>query len=178
MLRNSERRYGSVSKLLHWLIATSILGLIGLGWWMVGLSYYHPWYNSSLELHRSFGLLVLAFAVLLLGWKMVSPSPALQSELKAWERHAAHVVHLILILAMVVLPVSGYLISTSAGAGVSIFGLAEAPAVISISERLRDLAIEIHYYAAYATLSVIAVHAGAALKHQFVDKHGTLKRML
>jgi cytochrome b561 len=43
---------------------------------------------------------------------------------------------------------------------------------------VRNLAIFIHYYIAYGLVAVIALHAGAAVKHQFIDKHGTLKRML
>ncbi len=178
MLRNSKNRYGLVTKLLHWLIALGIIGLIGLGWWMVGLSYYDSWYNRGLELHRELGMLVLGLACVYLLWKVVSPSPPVQSELLSWEKMAAHVAHFLLILAMFAIPVSGYMISTSAGAGFSFFGLFQVPAVTAISNEMRDLAIDFHYYVAYGLIAVILAHAGGALKHQFIDKHGTLKRML
>jgi cytochrome b561 len=41
----------------------------------------------------------------------------------------------------------------------------------------REWAIRIHYYAAYGTLLLAALHAGAALKHQFIDRDGVLARM-
>ena len=178
MLTNGPCRYGLVSKLLHWLIAAGILGLAALGWWMVGLGYYDAWYNRSLKLHRAFGLAVLALAILFIGWRLVSPSPPLQAALKPWERWAARTMHVALLVATVAIPASGYLISTSAGAGVPVFGLFEVPAVAIVSDRVRDLAIAGHYYMAYGVIAVAAVHAAAALKHQFIDRHGTLRRML
>lgn len=178
MLSNRPDRYGLVSKLLHWLIAGGIIGLVALGWWMVGLSYYDAWYNRSLALHRAFGLVVLALAILFIGWRLISPSPSLQASLKPWERSAARAVHAVLLVAMVAVPASGYVISTSAGAGVPVFGFFELPAIAMVSDRVRDLAIAGHYYMAYGVIALAAVHAGAALKHQLIDRHGTLKRML
>ena len=49
---------------------------------------------------------------------------------------------------------------------------------MDVSKELRDVAIDVHYYLAYATLVLVAAHAGAALKHQFLDRDGTLKRMI
>ena len=178
MLRNTTDRYGLVTKLLHWLIALSIIGLIGLGWWMVGLSYYDTWYHRGLELHRAIGMLVLFAAVIFVAWKFWSPSPGLQSELRPWEKLGARIAHGLLLLSMFVIPLSGYVISTSSDAGFTFFGLFDIPAVLPKSEATRDLAIAIHYYIAYGLVAVVAVHAGAAIKHQLIDKHGTLRRML
>ncbi len=177
-LRNTTTGYGLVSKLLHWLIALFILGLTGLGWWMVGLSYYDSWYNRGLELHRALGIIALFLATAFVAWKMLSPSPGLQTELTPWEKLGARAAHGLLLLAMFAIPITGYVISTSAESGFTFFGLFEVPALLPASETTRDLAITLHYYIAYGLLAVIAVHAGAAIKHQFVDKHGTLRRML
>ncbi len=178
MLRNTTDRYGLVTKLLHWLIALSIIGLIGLGWWMVGLSYYDTWYHRGLELHRAIGMLVLFAAAIFVIWKIWSPSPGLQTELRPWEKLGARLAHLVLLLSMFLIPISGYVISTSSDSGFTFFDLFEIPALLPQSDATRDLAIEIHYYIAYGLLGVIAVHAGAAIKHQLIDKHGTLRRML
>ena len=82
MLRNSDDRYGLISKIFHWSVAFGIIALIFLGWWMVGLSYYDSWYNRGLELHRAFGMIVLLLAALLMTWKIVTPSPSFQSEMR------------------------------------------------------------------------------------------------
>ena len=91
MLRNgnAESRYGAVTKLLHWSVAALILGLIWLGWYMVGLTYYDAWYNDSLAWHKALGIVVLALGALKIGWAFYSQPPAHAATLKRWERFAA-----------------------------------------------------------------------------------------
>ena len=178
MLYNTESSYGLASKLLLWLLAAGIIGLTALGAWMVDLSYLDSRYNLALSLHRSLGMAALGLAVLFAVWKFISPSPPLQAELRDWERHGARLTHALLLCAIFALPASGYVISTSAGAGFPFLDLFVIPAVFPQSETLRDLAIGLHAAVAYGLLPVVVVHASAALKHQFVDGHGTLKRML
>ncbi len=178
MLKNSSENYGTVSKTLHWSIALLIVGLIWLGWYMVDLTYYDTWYNDSLTLHKSFGMLVLALALVKVAWVSYSKLPNYSPTLEPWERVGARITHAILFLAMFAIPISGYFISTSAGDPVSIFGWFEISALFSIGEEPRDIAIELHYYLAYATAGLVVLHALAALKHQFVDKDGALGKML
>lgn len=178
MIKNSNQGFGVVAKCMHWAIALLIIGLIWLGWHMVDLSYYDSWYNGSLSLHKALGMIALGMAVCKMVWLLVSPTPRELPSLKIWEHRVSRIVHWILLLSMFVIPVSGYFISTSKGTGISIFDWFEIPALFSISESTRDLAIDIHYYAAYTILVIVVIHAAAALKHQFIDKDGTLKRML
>lgn len=177
-LRNTPENYGVITRLVHWLTAVLILGLIALGWYMVDLTYFDKWYNESLQLHKVLGMLVLALGALTLGWRMVSPSPAPLPSLKPWERLSAVLMHHALFLMVLAIPVTGYLISTSAGKSIDVYGWFEIPAVMDVDNDLRDVAIELHYYLAYATGLLACVHAGAALKHQFIDRDGTLARML
>ena len=177
MIRNSGQQFGLVAKLIHWTIALLILGLIWLGWYMVGLTYYDTWYNDSLTYHKALGMIVLALAIFKITWLLISSTPALLPTLQQWQHWASRITHWILFLSMFLIPITGYFISTSEGAGISLFGWLEIPALFTISESSRDLAIEIHFYAAYAILAVTLLHAGTALKHQLIDKDGTLKRM-
>lgn len=176
--RNSNSHYGLISKLLHWTIAALILGLVWLGAYMVELSYFDKWYNQSLSLHKSFGLLVLALAGVYFAWKLVSPSPTGLTAAPRWQRLSARLVHAGLMLLMVAIPVSGYLISTSAGKPVAFFGLFDVPAPARNNREIRDLAITLHYYFAYGIVLLVVAHAGAAVKHQLFDKDGTLARMI
>ena len=43
---------------------------------------------------------------------------------------------------------------------------------------MRDAAIAVHFYCAYGTAFLVAMHAAAALKHQLFDRDGTLARMI
>jgi cytochrome b561 len=178
MLKNSPRDYGLVTKLLHWLVALLLLGLIWLGWYMVDLSYYDPWYHDALTAHKALGMIVLGLGLAKIAWTVYSRLPKYSSSLKPWERISAHAMHLTLFVMMVAIPVTGYFISTSAGDAISIFGWFDIPALFTISDRQRDLAIDLHFYLTYATAGLVLIHALAAFKHQLVDRDGTLRRML
>jgi cytochrome b561 len=177
-LTNTADRYGLVSRVLHWALALLMLGLIWLGWLLVGMGYYDRWYYTVETAHVSLGMLVLAVAALKLPWMLYSPNPAPQAELRAWERGTSRLVHWLLFLSMFLIPVTGYLTSTSDGKGVSMFDWFNIPALIPVSTALRDWSIDVHFYAAYAVLVLAILHAGAAFKHQLIDGHGTLRRML
>lgn len=177
-IKNTPETFGLLTKLLHWLIAIAIIGLIWLGWYMVDLTYYDKWYNKSLTWHKAVGMLVLAAAILKIGWQLYSPLPGTNPLLKAWEKFAARLMHIILLVMMILIPVSGYLISTSNGKPIDIFGWFAIPALVPVDKNLRDLAIDLHFYLAYGTAILALGHAGAALKHQFINKDGTLTKML
>ena len=178
MWRSGKDHYGLVAIGFHWSIAIAFTGLVGLGAWMVGLTYYDPWYNDSLALHKAVGIVVLALALAKFCWKLVDRKPGYGPEVSAYERAGATAMHWFLGALLIVLPVTGYLISTSEGAGIDIVGLFEVPALFDMSEGTRDLAIELHFYLAYGLIALVALHAGAALKHHLVDKGSTLRRML
>lgn len=178
LFTNTRLRFGLFTRLLHWLIAVLILGLIWLGWYMVDLTYYNKWYNASLHYHKSLGILALALALVKIGWQWHTPAPGPVAGLKTWEKTGAKLMHYILWGMMLLIPVTGYLISTSAGKPIQLFNWFELPAIVDVDEQLRELAIDVHYYLAYATLFLVAGHAGAALKHHFINGDETLKRML
>jgi cytochrome b561 len=177
MFRNSTTHYGCVTKGLHWTIAALIFGLIGLGWYMVDLTYFDRWYNASLSFHRILGLLVLVLGCALVCWKMISASPAYPASVGPLSRMAASAVHALLILMVILIPVTGYLISTSAGKAIDVFGWFEVPPLVDVSTAIRDLAIRVHYFCAYGTGVLALAHAAAAFKHQFIDRDGILARM-
>ncbi len=75
-------------------------------------------------------------------------------------------------------PLTRYFISTSSGSSISVFGWLEVPAVVVVDDKLRELAIDLHYYLAYGSCLLIALHLVGALKHEFIDRDRTLRRML
>jgi cytochrome b561 len=162
---------------LHWAIAVLILVLIPLGWYMVGLDYLHPWSHDALALHKALGMVVLPLAVIMIYWRFAGRRTRTTGSRKPWEARAAEITHHLLYLLMLVLPATGYIISTSAGAGISIFGFFDLPAVLPKSVPLRDAAISVHYYFAYAGLGLIALHVAGALKHHVIDRDDTVRQM-
>lgn len=176
--RNSSQDWGWLSMILHWLSALVVFGLFGLGLWMVELDYYSPWYRTAPDIHRSVGVLLLLFTLWRLLWRKMNMTPQDLPTHKRWERSAAHVAHGLMYVLLFVIMFSGYLISTADGRGVSVFGWFEIPAVIHGLKNQEDIAGEIHFVLAVLLMVLVLVHAMGALKHHFIDRDRTLRRML
>lgn len=178
MLRNTDSTYGLVATLLHWTVALTVIGLFALGLWMTGLDYYDPWYRDAPNIHRSIGVLLFIAVAIRLAWRQIDPPPPALSTHTATERLLARIAHGLLYLLLFAVMIAGYLVSTADGRPVDVFGLFQVPATFSGIENQEDLAGDIHLALAITLVSLAGLHALAALKHQFVDRDGTLMRML
>lgn len=176
-LSDTPARYGLISSFLHWVIALTFIGLFGLGWHMVTLGYYDPWYTTLPHWHKSIGMLLLVVLLIRAIWRRFVKKPANLASHKAWETKSSLMAHWLLSIGTVVVLVSGYLIPTAEGSGVSVFGWFTFPALVSLPDQ-EDIAGIAHEYIAYFVLGLAAVHASAALKHHFFDKDNTLRRIL
>lgn len=176
MLRNTTSSYGWIAILIHWLSAFAVIGLFALGYWMLTLTYYDPWYRLGPWWHKSIGMLLLGLTLARLVWRFVQPRPQLSG--RAIERFAAHAGHTLLYILLLVTLISGYLISTAEGRGIAVFDWFEVPAFITSIPQQADVAGAIHWYAALSLVLLATGHALAALWHHFARKHNTLKRML
>ncbi|WP_313448546.1 cytochrome b [Pseudescherichia sp.] len=177
-MRNSARRYGAVSIALHWLVALVVYGMFALGLWMVTLSYYDGWYHQAPELHKSIGVLLMMGLVVRLIWRHLSPPPKALASYSRLTHVAAIGAHIILYALLFAIVISGYLISTADGQPISVFGLFEVPATLTDAGAQADLAGTLHLWLAWSVVILSVLHALAALKHHFIDKDDTLKRML
>lgn len=164
--------------LLHWLIALVVYGMFGLGLWMVTLSYYDGWYHQAPELHKSIGILLMMALVVRVVWRFISPPPPAQKTHSAFTRVSAVGAHIALYSLLFSILISGYLISTADGKSISVFGLFDIPATLTDAGSQADLAGTIHFWLAWSVVILSVLHGLAALKHHFIDKDDTLKRML
>jgi len=177
-VRNSGNRFGAVSIGIHWLVAAAVFGLFGLGYWMVGLSYYDDWYRTGPDIHRSIGILLFLVMLLRLVWRLVNPVPRPLPSHSRMEVHGAHGAHLLLYLLIFVAMISGYLISTADGSSISVFNWFEVPSVTGRIKGMEDTAGLVHYWSTWALVVLAALHGLAAIKHHLIDRDDTLRRML
>lgn len=177
-LRDTPSSYGAISILLHWSSAAAVVGLFGLGVYMVELTYYDPLYNRLPWLHKSIGLAhALVFAAWV-GWRLANPWPNPVAGTRAFDARLSRLIKHVFYWLTALIIASGYLIPTAAGAPISVFGWFELPALVSGLPRQQDLAGAVHRYAAYGLIALAALHAAAALKHHWIDRDATLRRML
>lgn len=176
--RNTEQRYGLVHVALHWLTATTVVGLFALGLWMVGLTYHHPWYNAAPTIHKSVGMLLIGVVVIRVVWRLSNTLPPPAAGVKPWEAGAAHIGHLLLYGLLFAVLISGYLIPTADGVPVAVFDWFTVPALPPLAAEQESIAGTWHEILAWGLIALAAGHAAAALKHHFLDRDATLRRML
>ncbi|WP_282168056.1 cytochrome b [Shewanella japonica] len=178
MLVNTRDGYGLFTILLHWISALTILGLFGLGFWMVDLTYYSSWYQTAPNIHKSVGVLLLGLTLIRILWRFISVTTQANSSHKHWEKQAAKWTHRAFYLLMLLIMISGILISTADGRGIMVFDWFELPSLGSFITNQEDIAGVIHQYLAYGLIALVVIHAAGAIKHQLIDKDSTLTRMI
>ena len=73
---------------------------------------------------------------------------------------------------------SGWVYSSASGVQVVYLGLVPLPDLVSKDKALASVLKAVHITLNYTLLALVIVHAGAALKHRWVDRDDVLRRML
>jgi cytochrome b561 len=76
-----------------------------------------------------------------------------------------------------VVPLIGWAYTSAAGFPVVLFGVFPLPDLIGADKTLAALIKPWHQISAFALAGLVLLHIAAALKHQFIDRDGLLKRM-
>lgn len=176
-LKNDAQRYGALAQGLHWVIAALVVGMFLVGWYMEGLP-LSPDKIKIYNLHKSFGVMILALMTLRLIWRLISPAPPLPANMPGHERAAATASHALLYLLILTQPMVGILHSNAANFPVVVFGLFTLPALTGPSEALKNALGAAHFWIAWAILGLVCLHVSAALRHHFLLKDDILRRML
>ena len=174
-IRSTKERWGGVSRLLHWAMALMIAGQVALGWYMTDLPRGLPKLKLY-ALHKSFGVTLLALAVVRLVWRLAEQRPVLPA-MPAWQARSATLTHIALYALLILIPLSGWLFNSLAGFPLQWFQLVNLPALTGANAGLKETARDLHETGVTVLLVILAVHAGAALKHHFLDHDRTLASM-
>ncbi len=170
-------------RIMHWSMSLIIIGLLILGLlmanWLADASYAGKMYWW----HKSFGVLalLLIFVRLCLRWQYRAQIPQLPIDMPALERKAAHGGHTLLYVLMLIVPISGYLMSSTytASSGITFFGLA-LPDVLPKNDVQAQFFTAVHVISAYTIGIMVLLHVAAVIKHRFFDspEHDSLRKML
>lgn len=192
---NRSARYDGPSQVLHWTTALLVLVLLVIG--KTGLiDVEHPG-SAGFMWHGSLGVLVLALVAARFLWRLVSPPPELPATMTGLGRIAARSMHVSLYVLLIALPLSGWLAASSEGSHINFFNVAtfplwqpsgpagaalaprsQAEAESAAGEGREDFAEELHELLGDALIVLVSLHVLAALKHQFLDHDGLIRRML
>jgi cytochrome b561 len=173
------QRYSRGAVILHWLIAVLILLNFAAAWVAEDMPKAEA--AQVMSNHKAIGITILLLTLVRIAWRFTRPAPPLVETLKAWEAAVAKVTHGLFYFLMLAIPVTGWG-QHSAGSGgkaVSVFGLFNMPALpVGHDKPTIGVFHEAHEITATLMLVLFVLHVAAALKHQFVDKDGTMRRMV
>ncbi len=175
--RNTTVAWGSFSKALHWLIVLLIINQ----WVIISRAENMPRGPALIETlawHKSFGITILALAIVRLVWRLMNPTPELASVTKTWERRLARISHFLLYALLFAIPLTGWTMSSARNFPVSWFKLVQLPDLVAPSQSAYDLLHSLHGNLNVALVAVALLHIAGALKHHFIDRNDVLKRML
>ena len=166
-----------VAKLFHWGMAVLIAYQLWLGWRAEEL----PFSPQKIDLfitHKSIGLMLLLLVFLRLGWRGMRPRPPHDANAGRLERGLADWGHRLLYVLLVAVPVTGWWISDTSRIPFKLFGKLPVPDLMDADKASSELAGSVHEALTMALVVLVVVHIAAALRHHFLLKNDTLKRML
>ncbi len=176
--KDSSSRYGILSMLFHWSIATLFLVQFYLIKRRPYLPEDAPERGLYMLLHKSIGVTLLPIALAFLIWRLKNLRPRLPGHIKPHEIFLARTSHTLLYAIMLIMPISGYLMSTFFGGTTSFFGLFNLPMLVGQNEAASAFFSSMHTIGANCFIGLAIFHIAAALKHHFVGKNDILRRML
>jgi cytochrome b561/polyisoprenoid-binding protein YceI len=178
----SATTYGTVTKIFHWLTAFLILTVIPLGVIANRLPYET---NEQLafkaqlfSFHKTLGVVIFLVALgrILWAWTQTKPAP-LHPERKA-ETLLAELVHWLLYISLVAVPLTGWLHhAATTGFAPILLPIGQELPLVPKDEGVATLFGGLHWVWSKIMVGSILLHVAGALKHQFIDKDTTLRRM-
>jgi cytochrome b561 len=172
---NDARRYGRISRALHWIMAAAILGQIGLGLYLLRMTpgLANLWLYG---LHKSLGITLLALVVLRLAWHRISPPPAPLGDPRHWTNRLARATHAAIYLLVLVIPISGWIGASASGIQTVLWDRWPLPAIAPATEAWQDGGFLAHALATRLLMALLALHIAGALRRGWAGD-GTLTRM-
>lgn len=169
--------YGKFDRFIHWLMVINISATLIFSKGMSSLAdaqKVNEYGDHGLSVTTIFICLMIRIA-----WRATHGFAALPQGMPTWQKRAAKAMHYLLYIAIFTQICIGVLLASTTdndfvakgyGINYSSFNLVE--------DGFHDNLLSIHIGMYWLIISLIVVHAGAAIKHHFVDKDDVLLRML
>lgn len=170
------QRYSYTAITLHWLIALLLAFQIALGWALEGNN--SPELFARYQLHKSVGIAILLLSLARLATRLFTARPP-ASDGPAWTRALAAIVHALFYLVMILGPITGWLLVSTAKVQVPtlLFGIIPWPH-LPVGRIWHEPAEAIHGAMAWLAIGLFLLHIAGALRHQWLLGKPELQRMI
>ncbi|HQS96140.1 MAG: cytochrome B [Novosphingobium sp. 17-62-19] len=168
-------RYNAVARALHATIAALVVFNLVSG---IGGEAIENFWNPY-PLHKGTGMVILVLSLARIGWRFTWTTPEWPTTMGRLQRLTAKGTHATLYVLMLVLPVTGWIMSSANSKyPISIWGLFEWPKLaVAKGSALAEVSHEGHEVLGFLMAGLVVLHIVAALHHHFIIKDNILRRM-
>lgn len=170
-------RYRPIAQGLHWLIAATVIFLLGAGLVMHYDLVGKPTRADLSVLHFGFGLAVLVLMALRLLYRLRRAPPPPLETLAPHERLLAEFGHWSFYALILAMPIFGVLFVEAGGHPVTFFHLFTLPVFVGRDAAIHHVFAFLHFWCGIALIALLAVHVGAVALHESRGEP-ILRRML
>lgn len=169
-------KYNLGLRIIHWLMAVFIIGMLCSGFYMKSLPISNEIKFNIYAIHKACGITILGLDIIRIFFRVFTRVPSFSANFSQFVINASKAVHFCLYFLMMLVPLSGYVMSSASGREIKYFF--HIPLLINENKELADAANELHSMFAYFIVSFITLHILGALKHVFIDKQNIFKRII
>lgn len=184
----SNTTYTSLTKTFHWLTALLIFAIIPLG--VIAHDLAGTIRSGTapegaiaqvtllFSLHKTLGVVLFLTALLRIIWAFTHPKPAPLHPDRKLETLAAETVHWLLYGSLVIVPLSGWIHHAATTGFAPIWGpFGQSLPFVAKDETVSAFFSALHNVFSKVMIASILLHIAGALKHHFIDRDWTLRRM-
>jgi cytochrome b561 len=173
-----DQGYTPTAKVLHWLVVLVLAIQYVVAWSMPHIG-RNTTPDTLINLHFSFGMVIIALVGVRLAWRWTHPEPVPLDGLPVWQTASARLVHYLIYALLIAGPILGWINASFRGFDVTLFGLFRFPNLVAARAPGFAWTGDVHALASnYVLLPLVGLHIAAALYHALVRRDGVLARML
>lgn len=158
-------------------MAVIVMFMLGLGLYLEYSNSLNPNMRELITLHKSFGIITGVFILFRILVRNISDIPAYSAGITPWEIKTARLTHVLIYALVLIMVVSGYVMSDAGGHGIQFFGY-DIPHLLELNKPLAKICRLLHKLAAYLLIALLSLHVLAVIKHYFIDKINLLTRII
>ena len=168
-MKDTKEKLSIITISLHWLISALIIGNLTVA--LLASKRSAPFIT-----HKSIGILILLLILLYILRRLISGwTPSLVDN--PVQRKLARLMHWLLVICILLMPVSGILMTVLEGRPLLFFGIELLGRNVIYNDFIAHIAHTTHHFVSNTLIVLIVLHTLAALKHHFINKDNVLKRM-
>lgn len=179
-MKRESTSYTNTARFLHWLIAFIFILVWCIGF--ITIHVHNPdggrYFAHGIRLHKNIASSLILLILIRISWRLTHPIPKFPHIFSSKQQIIRHLAHLMLYLTLIILPLSGCLVSWSSGHKVSMFYCFDLPNLISPNPRLLFWSKLVHIYISWLAGLLVVMHVGMSFIHHWIKKDNLLRNML